>query len=251
MKINFNIWKRIFLDHKFCIICTILGGIAGLAGLISGFAAGFFADMIFMRLSDEKQYKNAIIAAENKKKVDEPFPGCLYVCALGVYSLKSAESAAVLARKSFGNTYKADWNVLCSSAGDYKKVNGDLITECLASTLLSLFSSKKDSKGILDPIFNYLHISEFDWDEKNRGDRPSEYLSRLLNYTCENDELNNAYKILGLDKTADMKAVKKAHRNLSARYHPDKNQQSPDTSQYFTKIQTAYEKILKSQTLAK
>lgn len=32
------------------------------------------------------------------------------------------------------------------------------------------------------------------------------------------------YKILGLDKSASEKDIKKAYRTLSKKYHPDKNQ---------------------------
>lgn len=31
------------------------------------------------------------------------------------------------------------------------------------------------------------------------------------------------YKVLGLDKSASEKDVKRAYRNLSKKYHPDKN----------------------------
>ena len=37
-------------------------------------------------------------------------------------------------------------------------------------------------------------------------------------------EYQDYYKILGVDKNADEKAIKKAYRKLARQYHPDVNQ---------------------------
>ena len=85
-----------------------------------------------------------------------------------------------------------------------------------------------------------LRACEFNWDEKNRGEKPSVYLAQLLNYQVQNDELENAYSVLGLEKNASMSEVKKSHRALAAKYHPDS---ATGNEELFIKVQDAYESI--------
>ncbi len=49
------------------------------------------------------------------------------------------------------------------------------------------------------------------------------------------------YKILGVDKTADAKAIKKAYRELARRYHPDANPGDKKAEQQFKEVSEAYE----------
>jgi len=51
---------------------------------------------------------------------------------------------------------------------------------------------------------------------------------------------NDFYKILGVDKTATEKQIKKAYRKLAMKYHPDRNKES-DAADKFKKIASAYE----------
>ncbi|MBS7261258.1 MAG: J domain-containing protein [Treponema sp.] len=78
------------------------------------------------------------------------------------------------------------------------------------------------------------------WNEKTQGDKPSEYLKNLLNYSIKTDKTADAYRILGLEPGASQEKIRKAHRRLAARYHPDRNAETGNLDM-FLKIQTAYE----------
>src|SRR5660398_40344 len=49
------------------------------------------------------------------------------------------------------------------------------------------------------------------------------------------------YEILGVDKGADEKQIKKAYRALAHRFHPDVYDHDPDTDDFFYKQKAAYE----------
>jgi len=48
------------------------------------------------------------------------------------------------------------------------------------------------------------------------------------------------YKRLGVPKSADDKAIKKAYRKLAVKFHPDKNPDNPDATEKFQKISEAF-----------
>ena len=49
------------------------------------------------------------------------------------------------------------------------------------------------------------------------------------------------YDILGLPRSADAAAVKKAHRKLARKFHPDVNKDDPKAAERFGEVQEAYE----------
>ena len=51
----------------------------------------------------------------------------------------------------------------------------------------------------------------------------------------------NYYKILGLDKTADEKEIKRAYRKLAKKYHPDTNPGNAEAEKRFKEVNEAYD----------
>ncbi len=51
------------------------------------------------------------------------------------------------------------------------------------------------------------------------------------------------YEILGVNRSADDKEIKKAYRNLAKKYHPDVNQDSPEAAEKFKEAAKAYETL--------
>ncbi len=54
-------------------------------------------------------------------------------------------------------------------------------------------------------------------------------------------EYKDYYKILGVSKDADDKAIKRAYRQLARQYHPDKNPGDKKAEETFKEINEAYE----------
>ena len=55
------------------------------------------------------------------------------------------------------------------------------------------------------------------------------------------------YEVLGLDKSADKEAIKKAYRRLAIKYHPDKNQGNKEAEEKFKEATEAYEVLSDDQ----
>ena len=55
--------------------------------------------------------------------------------------------------------------------------------------------------------------------------------------------VENFYEILEMPETANLDEIKKSYRRLSMMYHPDKNNNNPDSTAKFQKISEAYETL--------
>ena len=68
------------------------------------------------------------------------------------------------------------------------------------------------------------------------------------------DQKRDYYEVLGLDKSADEAAIKKAYRSLAKKYHPDKVSYLGEDFQQaakdkFQKVNEAYEEIKKQRNM--
>jgi DnaJ family protein B protein 4 len=55
--------------------------------------------------------------------------------------------------------------------------------------------------------------------------------------------MSNLYEVLGLTEAASQEEIKKAYRKLSLQYHPDRNNNSPESTAKFQSISAAYDVI--------
>jgi DnaJ-related protein SCJ1 len=74
-----------------------------------------------------------------------------------------------------------------------------------------------------------------------RGTAPPALLLLLLLLAGRAFAGRDFYEVLGLEKTADDKAIKKAYRRLATAAHPDKNPDDPKANEKFAEIGNAYE----------
>lgn len=243
--------KEFIVKHKTFFVCFAVSFVAWPYGPLAGLVCGFFADFIVCRIQDENEFRKSV--AEGKIAVeDEPFRGCANLCALGVYCCGDGEVAAQAAAKIFGKKYDCDWKMFCRAAQNSESVNGDLLTECLASVLLKESAGGHD-KVPLKEIFEFLNLVEINWDGSKLSEKPSVYLGSLLNYRVASDEVEKAYEVLGLEKSAGIEEVKRVHRKLAVQYHPDSlaklpPEQKKSAETKFLQIQKSYEIIIKSLT---
>ncbi len=69
------------------------------------------------------------------------------------------------------------------------------------------------------------------------------------------DDVDSAYKILEINKTADENEIKKAYRKMAVKYHPDKvsylgKEFQEKAKEKFQKVNEAYEKIKRERSFA-
>lgn len=76
---------------------------------------------------------------------------------------------------------------------------------------------------------------------------PPAYTAIELYFLCSRD----FYKILGVERNASTKQIKKAYRALAMKYHPDKNPDDPDAQTKFQDINAAYEVRLQTFVMLK
>ena len=56
------------------------------------------------------------------------------------------------------------------------------------------------------------------------------------------------YEVLGVEKSADQDAIKKAYRKLAVKYHPDRNPGDKEAEAKFREATEAYEVLSDEQT---
>lgn len=231
---------KVFLKKYFLLLTLqVIGCFGGLTGFICGSVSGIFLTLIYRRILEEREIKNAVKESRAATSISEPFPGCIHLCAITYWCTQDARAAERYIGSVLSKKYSGDWRTLCEVASGSEVINVDLLTECLAVAL-----RKASDSELLKMVFSILSAAEFSWNPE-QGTKPSAYLSELLNYSFVSDDLKTAYHILGLEDTADLHEVKAAHRKLVSKYHPDKNH-STDGVMDFMKIQNAYELILSS-----
>ncbi len=78
-------------------------------------------------------------------------------------------------------------------------------------------------------------------ERKRRNERPKRPLifrmERRWNRECEERLL----EFLGISKTADASAIKKAYRKLAKKYHPDSNPGKQGSAEKFKEVTEAYD----------
>ena len=55
------------------------------------------------------------------------------------------------------------------------------------------------------------------------------------------------YEVLGVDRSADDKDIKKSYRRVAMKYHPDRNSDDPKSDDKFTEATEAYEILMDSE----
>ncbi len=255
---------KMWVIRHVIILCGLsLFFLGGIPLAIVGVLSGFFIETLIKRLKKDNSLEASIENPFNIKSsmtedslgTDEPFEGALLVGALGVYCTGNPDFAGLQMQKQFSKQYRADWVSLCRIASLSKSLNGDLITECLAATLIKVLQNS-DNEALLIQIFSFLSVVEYDWNEE-RGIKPSEYLAELLHrpmFSQNNsvEELEKAYSLLGVSSTDSLDKIKAAHRSFVSLYHPDtlrdfSEEQKKIAAEAFLRIQTAYEHILASK----
>jgi len=171
---------------------------------------------------------------------NEPFPGALCLAAIVQSCLGESNYSARIMESVFGHRFD-EWNAMTKSVSYAKGLNRDMLIE----NLIAIVKKQNDDFKLkyIPLIFRALTAAEFLWNEKTQGSKPSDYLKELLNYSVIRDEKTDAYRVLGLEPGASEEKIRKAHRRLAARYHPDRNPESGNLDM-FLKIQTAYELLI-------
>ena len=59
------------------------------------------------------------------------------------------------------------------------------------------------------------------------------------------------YEVLGVDKGADLEAIKKAYRKMAMKYHPDRNPDNKEAEEKFKEVGEAYEVLSDSEKRAR
>ena len=58
------------------------------------------------------------------------------------------------------------------------------------------------------------------------------------------------YEVLGVERSADDREIKKAYKRLAMKYHPDRNREDPQAEEKFKEVKEAYEILTDEQKRA-
>lgn len=208
------------------ILCIILALIIGLGVFLT-----VHAYLI------QKNWRKCAESGKFSSVKKEPFTGALCLAALVHSCVNDAAFSAKILESVFGRRMD-EWNSITKSVSDATSLNRDLLVE----NLVSIIRKQNDNYKLtyIPLIFKCLSAAEFMWNAKDQGEKPSEYMKTLLNFSIVSDEKADAYRILGLEPGAPAEKVRRAHRKLAARFHPDNGS---GNLEMFMKIQTAYEML--------
>lgn len=224
--------------HLFLLVFSLIGLAGGIVGICAGAVCGFLADHILRSAKDEFLLRHFDGIRNDRQQIPEIFAGSVFLSALCTFCLGSAHSAARLLHTHFASEYKSarfsDWHRLCEHACAGERAAPDLLCENLAATI-----KRHKAEAPAELIFSALQSAELLW-QKEHGTRPSDYLEQLLGYSARTAA---AYRTLGLPPNAPYSAVKKAHRRLAARFHPDS---AFADAKEFRRVQEAFEAIAAS-----
>ena len=96
--------------------------------------------------------------------------------------------------------------------------------------------------------FHYKQSTNYDHSDFYESDYGS------INHPKIDNKIDNAFKLMSLNKDDDEKTIKKRYRELSMKWHPDKYQNDTMENQgiatrNFTKLNSAYETIKKHKNI--
>ena len=97
---------------------------------------------------------------------------------------------------------------------------------------------------MINKIASYLNINSYDFESIK---------SMFINQGNSQNNLDKWYAILEVDKNASMEEIKKAHRKMVRKYHPDRLQGVSEdivklAEEKFLLVQKAYENIIKNKS---
>ena len=98
--------------------------------------------------------------------------------------------------------------------------------------------------AMIHKISSYLNINSYDFESIK---------SMFINQGGSQNNLDKWYAILEVEKSASMEEIKKAHRKMVRKYHPDRLQGVSEdivklAEEKFLLVQKAYENIIKSKS---
>lgn len=111
--------------------------------------------------------------------------------------------------------------------------------------LFALGDAQVDAEMFQEAVNTFRQANEFEPNDKQQ-----ECKERLkkAEIALKQSKEKNYYKILGISRTADKKAIKKAYRDLALKWHPDKAEDKELAEKKFQDISEAYE-VLSDQEL--